>query len=121
MTASSQIDAQIANLADWRGDKFSWYRQFVHQFAPELKEEFKWGVGVFTYDGKPVLAFSAFKDHVKFNFFHGAQLVDNQNLFNSGLDSKQHRSANLGQNDKLDEEVLRDMIVQSVKQAMTTK
>ena len=72
MTIQEQIDAQIASYPDWRGVRLAWFREFVHTHTPELTEDFKWGVGVFTYNRKPVIAFSGFKGFTKFNFFQGA-------------------------------------------------
>ena len=69
MTSSEQIDAQIASYPDWRGERLKWFRAFVGKHAPELDEDYKWGVGVFTFNGKPVIAFSGFKGFTKFNFF----------------------------------------------------
>ncbi len=84
-------------------------RQLINETASELKEEFKWGVPVWTHNGL-VCAISGFKDHVKINFFKGAYLSDPKKLFNSGLDSKEHRSTNFAQNDKLDKSAIADII-----------
>lgn len=114
MTISDLIDAQIASYPDWRGECLKWFRAFVNEVAPELSEDYKWGVGVFTYKGKPVIAFSGFKDHTKFNFFQGAALTDSDKLFSSGLDSKQHRSINLAEHDEVNEAAIRKLIRRAV-------
>jgi hypothetical protein len=110
MTISEQIDAQIASYPDWRGERLKWFRSFVHIHAPELAPDFKWGVGVFTHNGKPVIAFSGFKGFTKFNFFQGASLPDPSELFNSGLDSKQQRSINLRELGMVDEQALAELV-----------
>jgi hypothetical protein len=61
-----------------------------------------------------VCAISGFKDHVKFNFFKGAYLPDRKGLFNSGLDSKEHRSINFAEDDKLDKSALKELIKAAV-------
>jgi hypothetical protein len=114
LITSQLIDAQIASYPDWRGERLKWFRAFVNEVAPELSEDFKWGVGVFTYNGKPVIAFSGFKDHTKFNFFQGVALDDRGRLFNSGLDSKQHRSINLAEHDEVNEAAITELIRRAV-------
>jgi hypothetical protein len=106
MSVEEKIDQQIAELGDWRGTRLAWFRQLVHEVEPETVEDFKWGVGVFTYNKKLICAMSAFNQHTKFNFFSGAFLDDQDSLFNSGLDSKKHRSINLAEHDKISEKVL---------------
>ena len=115
MSASEQIDAQIAAAPGWRGERLTWFRGFVAAKAPELTEGFKWRVAVFERSGKPVCAMSAFKAHVKFNFFRGAELADPDGLFNAGLDSKAHRSIDSTKETVLDETALRELLRRSVE------
>src|SRR4051794_21367078 len=109
MNTSEQVEEYIASFADWRGEQLAELRQLINDTAPELKEDFKWGVPVWSSD-KLVCAISAFKDHVKLNFFQGASLEDKHGLFNSGLDSKDHRSINFAENDALKIAIIQEMI-----------
>ncbi|MGZ6004739.1 MAG: DUF1801 domain-containing protein [Candidatus Saccharimonadales bacterium] len=109
----SQTEDFIKNYDDWRGTRLSELRDLINQTAPHLIENFKWGVPVWEYNGL-VCAISAFKDHVKINFFKGAYLDSVKNVFNSGLDSKEHRSVNLSENDKLDSFDLQKVIKAAV-------
>ncbi len=113
MTASNQIDLQIKSFPDWRGKMMARLRHIISETDPEICEEWKWDTGVWTHCGM-VCAVSAFKDHVKINFFQGASLQDPLKLFNSGLDSKKHRSVNFSEKDKINEAALKDLIVQAV-------
>lgn len=113
MDASEQIDKQIASFPDWRGEMLTKLRKLIHDADPELVEEWKWGTAVFTKNGL-VCAISAFKDHVKTNFFKGAQLPNPHKLFNAGLDAKTMRSIDFFEGDKIDEEKLKDLIRFSV-------
>ncbi len=110
MTISEQLDAYVASCPAWQAERLRWFRALVHQTAPELSEDMKWGVGVFTRGKKSVLSFAGFKDFVKFNFFQGAQLADPAGLFNSGLDSKNSRSINVYETDQVDEARLAALI-----------
>ena len=115
MTPSEQITERIASYQDWRGIRLAELREIIHAVAPELTEGWKWDVPVWlTPSGKLVCAISAFKDHVKINFFQGAQLPDPTGLFNSGLDSKAHRSINLAESDKINAPALREVIVAAI-------
>lgn len=113
MDLSDMITEKIGSYADWRGDLLKHLRQLINDVTPKLTEDFKWGVPVWTSNGL-VCAISAFKDHVKINFFKGAYLPDPKNLFNSGLDSKEHRSINFSKDDVLDKPALKDLVAFAV-------
>lgn len=113
MEPSEQITQYIANVTDWRGEKLAELRKIINQAAPELTEEFKWSVPVWTHNGM-VCAISGFKDFVKINFFKGASLSAPEGLFNSGLDSKDHRSINIGQNDPIPAKAITALIHEAV-------
>jgi hypothetical protein len=78
-----------------------------------LTEEWKWGSPVWTSNGL-VCAASAFKDHVKVNFFKGASLRDPTGFFNAGLDAKTMRSVDFFEGDKVDHAALKAMVKAAV-------
>ena len=108
-TPSEQIDKQIADLADWRGQRMAELRKIINEADPNLKEDWKWDTAVWTAK-RNVLAIGAFKDHLKINFFKGASLDDPQGLFNAGLEAKASRSIDLYEGDSLDEQALKELI-----------
>ena len=108
-TPSEQIDKQIADLSDWRGQTMTRLRKLINEADPNLKEDWKWDTPVWTAKGN-VLALGAFKDHLKINFFKGASLEDPKGLFNAGLDAKASRSIDLHESDTIDEQALKDLI-----------
>lgn len=109
MNPSKLIDKQIAEIGGWRGELLKTLRQLIHQADPKIVEEWKWNVPVFTRSGM-VCAISAFKDHVKINFFKGASLKDPHKLMNNGLESKSHRAIDFYEGDKLNENALKELI-----------
>ena len=113
METSKIIDKQINNLKDWRGELLKKLRKIILSTDKELKEEFKWGVPVYTKNGL-VCAISAFKDHVKMNFFKGAHLKDNNKLLNAGLDSKDHRAIDFSENFKLNESKIKELVKEAI-------
>ena len=107
------VEELIESYADWRSQRLKELRQLINETAPELKEGFKWGVPVWEHNGL-VCAISGFKDHVKMNFFKGAHLDSIKNVFNSGLDSKEHRSINFAKHDKIDKKAIQSAIKAAV-------
>lgn len=113
LTASQNIDKFIKELTDWRGKWIAKFRDLILKTAPEVTEEWKWGVPVWSYKGN-VVASGVFKDHVKLNFFKGASLKDSKKLFNAGLDAKATRAIDISEGDKIDEAALKDLIREAV-------
>ena len=109
LTPSQEIDKFINDLTDWRGKWIKQFRALILKTAPEVAEDWKWGVPVWTCKGN-VVASGVFKDHVKLNFFKGASLPDPKKLFNAGLEAKATRAIDSAENDKVDEAALKDLI-----------
>lgn len=109
MNASELITKRIAKLPDWRGKWLARLRKLILETDPNITEEWKWDTAVWSRKGN-VVAFGAFKDHVKLNFFKGASLKDPQGLFNAGLEAKATRAIDLHEGDKLNEAALQDLI-----------
>ena len=109
MTASEHIDEFIKELTDWRGKWIARLRELILKTAPEVSEEWKWGVPVWAHKGN-VVASGVFKDHVKLNFFKGASLNDPKGLFNAGLEAKATRAIDIGEGDEIDESALQELV-----------
>jgi hypothetical protein len=109
LTPSQEIDKFIKELTDWRGKWIKQFRELILKTAPEVTEEWKWGVPVWSYKGN-VVASGVFKDHVKLNFFKGASLADPKGLFNAGLEAKATRAIDINENDTINEASLKDLI-----------
>lgn len=112
--ATTLIDTYLAGVeVVWQREKLADFRKLVHAVEPDITEDWKWGVPVFLLGGKLVCAMSSFKNNTKFNFFAGAHLTDKDGVFNSGLDSKEHRSINLTEADLIPVKSLTDLIHQA--------
>jgi hypothetical protein len=109
MSASKQIDKQIAGLTGWRGRTMAHLRNIISNADSKLTEEFKWNTAVWSANGN-VCALGAFKDHIKINFFKGALLLDPHHLFNSGLEAKASRAIDLYEADAVNESHLKALV-----------
>ena len=102
--ASRKIDSYLADLPKWQSEKLAIFRKLITDAEPSVEEDWKWNVPVFLLAGKIVFAMSAFKADTKFNFIlNGAQLRDNDHLFNNGFDSKKSRGIDLTESDQVNE------------------
>jgi hypothetical protein len=109
LTPSQHIDKFLTELTDWRGKWIAQFRELILKTAPEVTEEWKWGVPVWSYKGN-VVASGVFKDHVKLNFFKGAALGDPKHLFNAGLEAKATRAIDISEGQEVNEAALRELI-----------
>jgi hypothetical protein len=107
--ASQLIDARIRELADWRGETLAHVRTLIQQTDPEVVEEWKWGVPVWSHAGI-LCTGESYKSAVKLTFAKGASLDDPSGLFNSSLDGNTRRAIDIRVDDAIDEKALKALI-----------
>jgi hypothetical protein len=113
--ASTQIDAKIKALGDWRGQTFTHLRSLIHQAVPDIVEEWKWvkptspGTPVFSRNGI-VCTGETYKSVVKLTFARGAALPDPAKLFNSSLEGNTRRAIDFHEGDAVDENAFKTLI-----------
>jgi hypothetical protein len=103
------IDERIEELGDWRGKLLSRLRTLIKQADPEVVEEWKWSVPVWSHDGL-ICTGEAYKNVVKMTFSRGAALEDPSGLFNSSLDGNTRRAIDFHEGETIDEEALKALI-----------
>ena len=106
---SQLIDARIKELGDWRGKMLSRLRTLVKEADPEVVEEWKWSVPVWSHDGL-ICTGETYKNVVKMTFAKGAALKDPSGLFNSSLEGNTRRAIDFHEGEKIDEEALKALI-----------
>ena len=106
---SELIDARIEELPDWRGAMLARLRALVKAADPEVTEEWKWGVPVWSHDGL-ICTGETYKKVVKMTFAKGASLKDPSGLFNSSLEGNVRRAIDFHEGEKLDEKALKALI-----------
>jgi hypothetical protein len=107
------IDARISELSDWRGETLARVRTLIKQADPEVVEEWKWGVPVWSHSGI-ICTGETYKSAVKLTFAKGASLNDPSGLFNSSLEGNTRRAIDLREGDKIDEKALKALIRDAV-------
>jgi hypothetical protein len=106
---SRLIDARIEELNDWRGQMLSRLRALIHAADPEVVEEWKWSVPVWSHDGL-ICTGESYKSAVKLTFAKGASLADPAGLFNSSLLGNTRRAIDFHQGDEIDEDAFKALI-----------
>src|SRR5437016_1154869 len=109
---SQLIDARIEEL----GEMLSRLRALIKEADPDVVEEWKWrGVPVWSHDGL-VCTGETYKSIVKMTFAKGAALDDPSGLFNSSLEGNTRRAIDFHEDEKIDEEALKDLVRAAVMQ-----
>lgn len=106
---SALIDARIKELADWRGQTLARVRRLIKQADPDVVEEWKWRVPVWSHGGI-ICTGETYKNAVKLTFAKGASLPDPAGLFNASLDGNTRRAIDLHEGDAIDEAAFRALI-----------
>lgn len=113
-SASKMIDARIDELGDWRGEILSRLRALIKQADPDIVEEWKWAVPVWSHNGL-ICTGEAYKNIVKMTFARGAAVDDPSGLFNSSLEGNTRRAIDFHKDEKIDEKALKALIRAAVK------
>jgi hypothetical protein len=109
LSPSEHISEYIEGLPDWRGEALTLLRKMILEADSGIVEQWKWGSPVWSRGGM-VCSGSAFKDHVKLNFFSGASLNDPHHLFNAGLEAKVSRSIDFFANDEINYAAVKELV-----------
>jgi hypothetical protein len=106
---SQMIDERIEELDDWRGEMLSRLRAWIQEADPEVVEEWKWAVPVWSHDGL-ICTGETYKKAVKLTFAKGAALKDPSRLFNSSLQGNTRRAIDFHEGEKIDEAALKSLV-----------
>jgi len=91
------------------GETLSRLRALIQQADPEVVEEWKWNVPVWSHDGL-ICTGETYKKAVKLTFAKGASLKDPAGLFNSSLEGNTRRAIDFHQGDEVDEAAFKTLI-----------
>jgi hypothetical protein len=111
--ASQRISERLAELADWRGAALARMRKLIREADPQVVEEWKWGVPVWSHDGI-LCTGESYKKAVKLTFAQGAALKDPKKLFNSSLDGNVRRAIDIHEGEEVDAAAFQALVREAV-------
>jgi hypothetical protein len=111
--ASMLISERIAELGDWRGETLGRMRSLIKKADPDVVEEWKWAIPVWSHDGI-ICTCESYKKVVKLTFAKGASLKDPGRLFNSSLEGNVRRAIDIPEGNKVDESAFKALIREAV-------
>jgi len=103
---SELIDLRILDVAGWRAETLNRMRTLIREAHPEVVEEWKWEVPVWSHDGI-VCTGEVYQNVVKLTFAHGAAVPDPSNLFNSSLQGNTRRAIDIHEGESVDAEAFK--------------
>ena len=106
---SKLIDARIQELGDWRGATLKRLRALIRAADPQVVEEWKWDVPVWSRDGI-ICTGETYKAAVKLTFAKGASVKDPGKLFNSSLEGNTRRAIDFREGAVIDEKAFQALI-----------
>ena len=118
--ASHLIDERIAELAGWRGETLARMRALILEADPEITEEWKWSVPVWSRDGI-ICTGESYTKAVKLTFAHGASVRDPKRLFNSSLEGNTRRAIDIREGEKVDASASKALIKAAVARNRQSK
>jgi len=117
---SELISDGIAELADWRGKTLSRMRKLIKAADPDVVEEWKWAIPVWSHDGI-ICTGESYKNVVKLTFAKGASLKDPARLFNSSLEGNVRRAIDIHEGEEVNASAFQALVRQAVALNNTTK
>ena len=106
---SRLIDARIKDLGGWRGETLARIRALIREADPEIIEEWKWGIPVWSHAGI-ICTGETYKAAVKTTFAKGALLEDPSKLFNSSLEGNVRRAIDFPEGGRINEKAFKALI-----------
>src|SRR5271156_2962344 len=111
--ASELISDRIAELGDWRGKTLSRMRKLIKEADPDVVEEWKWAIPVWSHDGI-ICTGESYKNVVKLTFAKGASLKDPARLFNSSLEGNVRRAIDIHEGEEVNQPAFQALVRQAV-------
>jgi len=119
-SASEKITRRIAELDDWRGETLARIRALIKEADPDIVEEWKWGIPVWSHEGI-VCTGETYKTTVKMTFARGASVKDPSGLFNSSLEGNVRRAIDIKEGEAIKATALKALIKAAVAVNVATR
>ena len=112
--ASRLIDERIHSLGDWRGETLAKPRKLILEADPDIVEEWKWEVPIWSRDGI-ICTGEVYKAAVKLTFAKGAMFGDPKKLFNSSLEGATRRAIDVKEGETVDAAAFKALVKAAAK------
>ena len=106
---SRLIDERIRDLGGWRGKALARMRALILEADPQIVEEWKWSVPVWSRHGI-ICTGESYTKAVKLTFAKGASVPDPKRLFNSSLEGNTRRAIDIKEGDEVDAAAFKALI-----------
>ena len=110
---SRLIDERIRDLGGWRGEALARMRALIREADPQIIEEWKWNVPVWSRNGI-ICTGESYTKAVKLTFAKGASVPDPKRLFNSSLEGNTRRAIDIKEGDAVDAAAFKALIKAAV-------
>ena len=87
--AAKTVDEYVGSLSGWQAEAVMSLRKLIRETAPDATESIKWAQPVYEVNG-PMCYIKAFKNHVNFGFWRGADLSDPEGLLETSGSKMAH-------------------------------
>ena len=111
-TTGKTVDGYVNGLEGWQAEVVSMLRQLILDAAPDAAESIKWSQPVYE-DNGPFCYIKAFKNHVNFGFWRGAELPDPEGIL-EGSGSKM-RHVKISGTDDIRKKAFQDLVRSAVQ------
>ena len=112
-SASDLISQRIVELGDWHGKTLARMRKLIKDADPDIVEEWKWGIPVWSHDGI-ICTGESYKKVVKLTFAKGASLKDPAGLFNESLDGNARRAIDIHDAEAVDASAFKALVREAI-------
>lgn len=112
--AVKSVKEYIENHPDWKAELENLCELLR---TTELAETIKWGVPVYTFQGKNIVGTAAFKNHIALWFYQGALLKKNTDLLVNAQEGKTKalRQIRFEKGDPIHIELLRNYVLEAIQ------
>src|SRR5215213_3012637 len=115
----ASVDEYVDLLSGPQKEVAARLRGIVRTRYPQLREDVKWHVPVYSLGTTPIVSIEGFKAHVNLMFFRGAVLRDRWNILEGT--GKGVRHVKFRSTEDVDEGKIRELIDQALEQALATR
>lgn len=109
----TSVDEYVDLLSNPQKDVAVRLRGIVRTHFPQLREDVKWHVPVYSIGTTPIVSIEGFKAHVNLKFFKGAELDDRAGLLEGT--GKGVRHVKFRSTEDVDEGKIRDLIDEAIE------